>query len=58
MNVLDHTVIKVVSKPYQINNAWFIDVVSECYGSDINDTVVKFTKEDIEKVKPGYKYLS
>ena len=41
MNVLDHVVLKVLSKPYQIN-----------------DTVVKFSKEEIEEIKPGYKYLA
>jgi hypothetical protein len=58
MNVLDHVVLKVLSKPYQINDAWFVDVLSDCYGSEINDTVVKFSKEEIEEVKPGYKYLA
>jgi hypothetical protein len=50
MNVLDHVVLKVLSKPYQINDAWFVDVLSDCYGSEINDTVVKFSKEEIEEV--------
>lgn len=58
MNVLDHVVVKVLSKPYQINDAWCVDVLSECYGSEINDTVVKLSKEEIEEVKPGYKYLA
>lgn len=45
MNVLDHFVVKVLSKPYQINDAWCVDVLSECYRSEINDTVVKLSKE-------------
>ena len=45
MNVLDHFVVKVLSKPYQINDAWCVDVLSECYRSEINDTVVNLSKE-------------
>ena len=33
-------------------------LILSSYGSEINDTVVKFSKEEIEEVKPGYKYLA
>lgn len=57
MNVLEHTVVKVMSKPYSINNAWFIDVIANCYGTKHETTVVKFSEEEIKEVKPGYKFV-
>ncbi len=57
MNVLEHTVVKILSKPYSINTAWFIDVIADCYGTEHETTVVKFSEEEIKEVKPGYKFV-
>ena len=55
MNLIEHTVTKVLSKPY-FQYMWQVDVAAVSYGREMQ-TVVSFNKkEDAEKVKPGYKF--
>ena len=57
MNLLDHTVTKVLSKPYEKYDKWWVRVECECYGN-IGEHLIMFnSKEQAEEVKVGYVFL-
>lgn len=55
MNLCTHFVTEVLSEPY-FNYLWCVDVMANCYGRIAKSTVYVSTKEEAEKVKPGYQY--
>lgn len=57
MNLLDHTVTKVLSEPYEKYDKWWVRVESECYGSKIESSIMFTSKENAEQVKVGYVFL-
>lgn len=58
MNLLDHIVVEVTSKPHKLYEKWCVKVKAKCYGS-IYDTSVMFQSyEDACQVGIGYKFLA
>lgn len=57
MNVIDAWVTKVQGEPYYKYDKWWVKVDSEDMGGTTNDTLMFETKEEAEKVQPGYKFL-
>ncbi|MCC8364942.1 hypothetical protein J8V57_01380 [Xenorhabdus sp. PB61.4] len=62
MNLLKHTVKKVLSEPVQAVNHdkpyWYIEVRVSCYGVERSEVLSFPNKEECEKVKVGYEYLA
>mgnify|MGYP006994816436 FL=1 len=57
MNLLDHTVTKVLSKPYEKYYKWWVRVECEYYGN-IGERLIMFnSKEQAEEVTVGYVFL-
>lgn len=56
MNVVDCTVLKVLSSPYEKCGCWCVDVKFDCWGNISDGTVHVFTKEEADKVITGYKF--
>lgn len=57
MNLLDHTVKKVLSEPYEKYNKWWVRVEYECYGTKGEASIMFKTKEEAEKVTVHYVFL-
>lgn len=58
MNLIDCYVIKIISEPYYKYNHWWLDVVYDSYGVESFTSIMKKSKEDIDKIKIGYEFQS
>lgn len=63
MNLLEHYVTKIIGEPYchdysSGNFKWWLKVEAICYGYKCENTLMFDTKEDADKVKIGYMFLS
>lgn len=54
MNLLDCFVTKVLSKPYEKYDKWWVRVECECYGNIGEHSIMFNSKENAEEVKVGY----
>lgn len=62
MNAIDAWVTKVLCEPYYKSYGsgiprWWVKVESVDMGGKSTDTLMFDTREDAEKVQPGYKFL-
>lgn len=59
MNVLDAYVKEVLSDPYQDEYGWYVDVTYLCWSDVPEKRKMWFkTKEEAQKVEPGYHFLT
>lgn len=56
MNLLDATVVDILSRPYERGIYWCVDVKINVYGSISESSVYFKTKEEAEKCSVGYTY--
>lgn len=58
MNYIDFVVTKVINKPYESFNKWFILVYATSHGVDSYQTLMFDTKEECESINIGYKFIA
>jgi len=58
MNLVEAIVTKVLREPFEDYNKWWVKVEYICYGSKSETELMFKTKEEAEKVKIGYKFLT
>lgn len=58
MNLLECTVVEVISKPYFKFDKWWVNMNYECYGLNSAMIIMFDTEKECEKVKIGYVFLS
>ncbi len=56
MNLIDAKVTKVIGKPYYKYFKWWIKVESIDMGGQTTDNLMFDTKEEAERIQPGYKF--
>lgn len=56
MNLLDATVIEILSEPYQSHVFWCVDVTINVYGTVSESTVYFRSKKEAEECSVGYTY--
>ena len=57
MNLLEANVTKVLSKPFNQYNKWWVEVEYECYGRNLKTRLMFSEKEKAEKVDIGFLFL-
>lgn len=60
MNLIDAVVVRVYGEPYKEffeQEWWYLDVQSKGMGGINDETFIFETREEAEKVKPGYGFL-
>lgn len=57
MNTVDCYVTKIIGEPYKAYDKWFLNVEYDAYGSISTGSIMAETKEEIDIVKVGHKYL-
>lgn len=58
MNLIDCVVTKVIGEPYEKYNRWWIKVEYDSWGMFCETELFFNTKEEVEKVNIGYKFLA
>lgn len=58
MNLVDCIVIEVIGEPVCEFGMWGVKVKYDSYGYISETTIFLDTKEEVLKIKPGYKFLS
>lgn len=58
MNLVDATVVEVTSKPYEQYGRWWLEVRSDCWGSETDSKLMFTSEEQALAVKKGYQYLT
>jgi hypothetical protein len=57
MNVLDATVREIKGDPYKKYGKWWVDVISDCWGSPTETSLFFPTKEEAEQLTVGYVHV-
>lgn len=58
MNLIEHKVIEILSPPYKVCGLWCVDVRYNSYGWEKTGTINGLTKEEADRVAPGYVFLA
>ncbi len=58
MNLLDAVVIEVLSEPEKKFGRWFVKVRSDIWGRVEEQEIMTNSRDEAEKIAPGYKYLT
>jgi len=59
MNLVDITVIEVITEPYQlVNGMWTTVVKTDCYGNIKEQTYTRHSKRDVDIYVVGYTWLT
>jgi len=57
MNLLDVTITKVITEPYQIEDGkWVTVVITNCWGQEEETIIKKIEQSEIEKYVVGYRW--
>jgi hypothetical protein len=54
MNLIEHQVVDILSKPYEQYGKWWVKVSANSYGVVGENTLMFDTKEQAENIKSGY----
>ncbi len=54
MNLVDCTVVEILSPPYEEHGCWCVDVKYNSWGSIADGTVYVFSREEAKNIKIGY----
>ena len=58
MNLLEATVVEILSEPYQMYGYWWVKVLYECYGQNSETSLFFDSYTATKNIKIGYKFLA
>lgn len=58
MNMIDCTVVRVTSEPYEAYGRWWVDVIANSWGTVQPTYVMCDTLDAAKAIKPGFTFLA